>query len=420
MVPALVLALAILLSPWPVLGAGEGTGVEDRWGLVATNLLVVDALTGAILRWEDRGEKWSDVEIVGVEPSSEGYTLVSPSGWNVFENQTARADGTIAFWQVPLALGVYEVRQEQPGLDRPVTRFQTYQLAEPASLVDSLLAWPPLRALTSFLGGETTLRATHTSGREPSPGEPHENEEDEKYCTGTDKGSISCSDWCMRGWKTRLVGLKNLWTPEMVLASPWKGAAESSASQSSVLAIYVAPADFHSSVTDKVGLRAENGETLGLHRLVRWGEYERARVSWTCIVKEVVHTARILDTTPGGVRETTVFDLTEDPRTGADDLTVVTNGVEVDARYKGRDQKINVNAGLLTLETDSDLFAGLKGSITISARVIEFPAVDFEAGETSSISVKYTFPTGTWYATNLGGRDRGLAFCAPTEVPCAI
>lgn len=105
---AALLAVLFILPTSPVV-ANPGDAEMPDVSAPESNLLVIDAITGTVLSYEDHHNALTTVRVVGVLPAHEGFNLVDPHGFAVFGNQFSTSAGSVEFWDQALQPGNYTV-----------------------------------------------------------------------------------------------------------------------------------------------------------------------------------------------------------------------------------------------------------------------------------------------------------------------
>lgn len=374
-----------------------------------SNLLVIDATTGTIVTWDDQGHELTDVRLLGVTPETRGFTLYDPLDHAVFEDQRSRPDGVVEFWYVPLELGTYRVELETPGLDDVVTTFST------APLVPSPSDAGLLQGLGEVLDGILELFVGQAeAGSEPVGDQGGR-------CAGTYGSSVHCPRPCHGWYMYRLAEEVDLWSPIMVVNSPFEGEARADTQWQSSTALFVVLGGWESKITGGPGLDAEDGESQGVFQLALWGIYEAKDVDGSCNPPQGPQRAAKIITTRNSVR---TFDLTgEAAYTDVDNLDHVHgagyDSLVFDTGYIESEGTVDTTGGPLHWTTSTSVLYRTGGSLKAGAKGVGFKVIEFTSETGRETGYRYTFDEGGhWRVDQLGDGEGAWAFCYPIDGRC--
>ncbi len=373
------------------------------------NVLDVQAPTGQILSWEDNDAWATHVRIHGVASNTTGYTLIDPTGWQIFIDQASRHDGIVEFYYTDLDLGVYTVIREDHGLDDPVTTFDTAQvlghstLTEAASSVGGTLLWlaQPLGWAMDLVTGEASAES----------------------CADTDQGGADCQAACPgTGWQWRRVESKIFWTPKIVLHSPFGGSATANVGHNDQSTTFITMGGWESTVASGTEFEVSGGQTQGLYQKMTWGLYE-GQFYWDCRPIGPAWETKDIDQEPDGYVVNDQLSLTGESRyTDADDLSTPAgrHAVEVEIRFEEIEGEERTTDGGRTLALSDDTVTRIGGGLRFSKGPLSFRVIDIEAEDGTAHLYTYDLPKGgVWYIDYLDGIGRSMAFCRVDYTDCS-
>lgn len=416
---AVSLLLALLASTsalGPLASAGEATSDgEIPAGTVPEipadpNVLGIQAPTGHVLSWDDNGVWATHVRIHGVAPSLAGYTLIGPTGQEVFTDQVSRHDGVVEFYYVALHPGLYTVVREAHGIDETVTTFDTATLLGPGAVERALeatastLLWlaQPIGWTLDLLTGEAAASNT---------------------CASTDHTTAECGNPCHyqgTSTHTRMIDAGDIWSPSMILHSAAGGSSRIETGAIERNAVFLTFNGWKSEFAASGSLEAKDGDTVGLYQKLRWGLYE-TDYYWNCHPVGYTQNAQEIDEAPDGYTTTRSFVLTgESRRTGADDdRRPVPNAISAHHRFAETDHVEDTEASPRTFSILDETIQSLGGSISFSAGGVEFERIDIETEEGTSHLYEYTLPRGgVYHIDRLDRLGRAMTFCLEGAEGC--
>lgn len=401
---ALVAGLLIGSSLPPAALAEEDAEQDSGDGMAVAetpNRLVVDASSGTILAWVDRGANQTHVVVEGVPASTTGYTLVDPTGHRLFVDQSSRSDGVVEFWYIPLVPGVYTVTLEGDGFDETITRFETASVIGQGWLqtnLSTLMGWlaPLVELLDPFLG---TASASH--GR--------------SSCGGTYQSDASCpsAGADCRGLGTwHRVDDEVLWTPHVIASSPYEGSAEASATATSSKTFIILNNGWKSQTTTGHAIDAKDGHTNGFYELAKWGLYRFYHSGCATATPTDRYTAKVVEWTGSKMTKRLTGASTW---SGSDDTTSFASrgyrSVTTEITYQQRDGCMDTmdDAGKLSASNKEVGYGG--GTVRIGSKGLTVAEFGIELGEKTDKLYTYEFDRGhRWKIDELAGDGSALAF----------
>lgn len=366
---ATLLAFALLaMTALPALADAEA-GARSAPDVVTIDAAGDELLTEPVLPGTN-----VTVRVTNVPAGANGFTLADSLG-PVFENQTSRHDGVVAFWDVPATPGTYTVNRSTPT------------------------------------GNETLAAVEIVEGSGAGPCENPLRE-----------GCSTQAHWCFGGDRTTSEKLaeETHWTPVIAVNSPSDGRATASASWTETTAVFVSPGTWVSEIEHSETIEAEDGEARGFYRLAKWGIYERTtHHCWGG--QTTTREAKVIDWQPNGYKDEVSIDLTSDSRytdqdnfikAGADGESTLTH----DLRYKTVDRD---RSGESRRSIQSKQITGIAGGVSAGTHHVSFDLISFERTEEEGLSFTYHFedPDGNWYVDELQDSP-GWAFCRPSQHDC--
>lgn len=157
---------------------------------------------------------------------------------------------------------------------------------------------------------------------------------------------------------------KDLWTPRLLVNSPYNGKAEGESSWSSQLR-FSFPFGVESSVSASVALNRSNGECSGDFRLCRWQEYTYGDQSYA---------VKISESPLGYVWDTTYYIYGSDKKTCTDDLCEFTYGgygsVWFDVRYHELNKIRDTAGGAVTEHCHGSTYTIFEMDIKITIKKV--------------------------------------------------
>lgn len=356
-----VLALALATVTVPPTGVGQPTANE------APTVVTIDAETGQRLSQAAPTGVDVTVRAEGVPAGASGFDLLGPEG-PAFLNQSSRHDGVVAFWDVPARPGEYTLTRG----NRTIADFQ--------------IAAPPALELS-------------------------------EDCVESYQASYDCSSGCEAAGRKK-VDEAIRWTPILLVNSPSTGEATASSTWSDTRSVYLASGGGESRTETGAKIEAEDGRSLGLFRLAKWGFYKDTRSACSSGYPSET-TASVIDWAPNGYTEDVTRDLTGDSHyTDRDNPRQVAidgeRSLRFDIRYLEKDRE---HRGESVYTNSGEEIIALDGRISTDAYGVTFDVIRFEVEEGNSESYTYTFDGGeTWVDEIRGGP--GWAFCRPAFADC--